>query len=121
MKVYFTKIFSSYDGSPIYMEQSVDGRTSQPVLDMDGEKIPLTLRLAAIEVLGPMANMPGEEKCRRDRLAERIYNATQSIDITKDEADLLKKLINQVYPHPRIVRQAWDLLSGDEEQKEKQK
>jgi hypothetical protein len=118
MEVDFTRVFENYDGTCIPLERAANGG-SQPVLDENGERIDLTLRLVAIEVLGPVEKMSGQEKCRRDRLAERIFRATESIEVSKDEAELLKRLIDKWYAHPRIVRQAWDLLTPTKKEKTK--
>ena len=65
-------------------------------------------------------NLNGEEKLKRGLLAERIYKAKKTIDLTVDELKLLKDLIgkNPQY-NPLFVMRAYELLDPVKKETEK--
>jgi hypothetical protein len=100
MKVDFGKKLITLDGSIVRKSPNSDD--------------PATLREISIESLMTMAddekNLSGDDKVKRYYLALKIKDA-QEIDITVEEAALLKKLIGRAYG-PLIVGQAWEMLEG---------
>lgn len=78
---------------------------------------PTTLRKVAVEACGALSpadqNMSGEDKAKLWFLAVRVQ-ATEAIDLTVDEASLLKKRIGIVFG-PFVVGPAFQLLEGKPE------
>ena len=80
-----------------------------------GVKKNLTLGAIAVDaVLRPFeadAQVPGVEKMARWDLAQRIYKATDEVDISSEEAVLLKNLIARAFP-VMIAGQACKMIDG---------
>lgn len=89
---------------------------------ISGEEIPnpnktsehFTLRLAAVNALvaaNPKEQISGDEKVKRYLLATRIFSGDDELELTAEEAALVKKVIGDGFGAV-IVGQAWGLLDG---------
>ena len=65
-------------------------------------------------------HLDAEEKKRRDYLADRIFKAKETIELSDDERILLKRLVNIFYPQIYIVRQTCEVLESPIIKEEKQ-
>lgn len=83
----------------------------QPIVQ-DGE--PLTLQRVAVNALLSQAedeaNLSGEEKFKRYKLASRIH-AEPAVEVSAEEVALLKRLIGKLYL-PIIVGPAFEALEA---------
>ena len=98
--------------------------TIQPLYNLDGSVIKKAdkdvllgeIICEALIAALPSDKLSGEEKLKRFLLATRLSVKDLSISVTIEEAALLKKIINEVYPSPLIVGQVWALLETNEVQ-----
>lgn len=80
---------------------------------IDGNDLPLTLKKACIEALMAQTQddrASGEVKFKRYELAVKV-NSGATVDISPEEAAMLKDLIGKVYG-PGVVGPAYKLLNG---------
>lgn len=93
---------------------------STAILDLNGEAIKtkqdsdlvmseVCCNALLAEIQGEQAT--GEEKLKKFLLAKRIHVATDQIDVTVEEAALLKRLIGKLYG-ALVSGQAWQILEG---------
>lgn len=88
---------------------------STTILDLDkkpikdGEK-DFTLATACCNALltPEQGETSGEEKVKRFRLAEKVYDGGEQ-ELSVDDVALLKKLIGKIYP-PLVVGRAFEIL-----------
>jgi len=94
--------------------------TNTAYQDFAGEELtdefgkPLTLKHIIIRaLLTQQQNDPstGEEKYHRYKLAENISSAANEIELTTEDAALIKKLIGKLFV-PIIVGRAYDDIEG---------
>lgn len=94
----FNLVFKTFAGQPIAQ---------------DGE--PITLKRVAVNALMSTfedeANLSGEEKFKRYKLASRINDAAM-VDVSAEEVTLLKRLIGKLYT-PIIVGPAFEALEAE--------
>lgn len=85
---------------------------NQPLKDGDGK--PLTLgRAAMLALMSPYpddSNASADEKLKRGELALRVYQAIK-LNLTVEEAAMVKKYIGKLYP-PLVIVRALPLLEG---------
>lgn len=76
---------------------------------------PMTLGSVSIDVLWAMEQgATGAEKMERSKFADRIIqNAGQTLEISVEEAALLKRLIG-IFHGSLVLGQCWPLLDGQE-------
>lgn len=84
--------------------------------------MPFLLRDICIEALdniefdpknpGQKVILDAEEKIRRNRLANRIYDSKTTIELDDNERILLKRLINLFYDSPLVVAQAYEIFDN---------
>lgn len=88
----------------------IEGKT---IVDEQG--VPFTIGSAAINSLlasfDDEKNLSGEDKLKRWELAMSIKNGSIPMEITVEDASLLKKLIAKAYS-TMVVGQAWKMLEG---------
>jgi hypothetical protein len=84
----------------------------------DEEGKPLTLRTVCVEaLLTPMEEdqkSSGSEKIMLSKLADLIYGLDEP-DLTSEQISLLKRRINQRFPFPYVVAQAYAMLDPIQE------
>lgn len=56
-------------------------------------------------------NLSGEDKVKRFKLACRIQGADLPVEMTPEEAALIKKLVAKLYG-PLVTGQVWELIDG---------
>lgn len=82
---------------------------------VNGVKTDITLKAICVEaILKPHesdAGVSGTEKMSRWNFAQKIYKATEDIDITTEEATLLKTLIARAFT-VLIAGQACQMIEG---------
>jgi len=114
MKIDFDQKLVTLDGKPIL---------GLPNSDKPGEKRkPLKLKdVAIMALLSPLAskNVDGEKKLERWENAKLVKKGGK-INFTTETIAELKKLINDVYPSPMVVGQAWIMLEAGEETPKKE-
>ncbi|VTZ24362.1 hypothetical protein MPC4_80138 [Methylocella tundrae] len=91
---------------------------STDILDLSGEPIldaaEKTLKLGALSVnaiMTPKSALSGEENVKRLGLALRI-NAGGEIEVTPEEAALIKKCAAEAFLSPLIVGRMFEALNG---------
>lgn len=94
------------------------------LLDRDGQSVlengaPVTLGLIAVIALDtpvPPGRDSVNEKLNRFRLQMRLHKAVAPVEITVEEASIIKRCIGEV-PHfsPLIVGRMVDALEGDDD------
>lgn len=133
MTINFNYEFKGLDGTVI-----PEGPDSEE--EVDGKKVekkspPFTLKTACVnvllnsrltEIVCPQCNtqirkpeeISGEEKLKRYKLAKKIYESKDRVDIGTKDIELLKGLIAKSYPE-LTSGQAWSVLDpeGTEENK----
>lgn len=113
MKIDFDQKLVTLDGKPLL---------GLPDSNKPGEKRkPLKLKdVCIMALLSPLAskNIDGEKKLERWENAKLIKKGGK-INFTTETIAELKKLINDVYPSPMVVGQAWVMLEAGEEAAEK--
>ena len=105
MKIDFTQELKTIEGDTL-QRQKVNRRENKI------EEIDATLKWAAVEALltvDPKAEISGEEKAKRYEIALKVQEATGPIEISVDDAALIKKLCDQHFT-PLIVGQTRRLL-----------
>jgi hypothetical protein len=98
MKINFTQPLKTLDGTELKIEGKTR-TTAQAVMD------------SLLFIFQDEANLPGEEKVKRYKLANRIYQSKCETDLTIEEAALIKKLTGKLFG-PLIVGQIWSILEG---------
>lgn len=88
---------------------------SKPIADLDGKPVEdLTLRVVALNALMAMLpdeqRLPGDKKVERFALAMRV-NAGGEVDVSAEDAALMKDLIGKVYG-ALVVGRAYEMLNG---------
>lgn len=96
MKLAITTALAGFDGQPL-----LDGE--KPILARD-----IAIKCLTYQVNGDDAN--GEEKFRRGALAARLMSADE-VEITTDEAALLKKLCGMAFGTV-VVFPFWNFIEG---------
>jgi len=92
--------------------KSLNGELLKDTL-ADGKTTEMTLGSALINaLLVPVQNEKGEEKVKKYELGVRIYQ-NDEIDLTAEEAALVKKRIGDVYG-PIVVGQVFRLIENKE-------
>lgn len=85
------------------------------IIDDTGE--PVRLKNLCINVLTSLTeedkNLTADKKFYRGKLAERIYNAEEDIDVRSEDIAMLKKLIAKAYS-PLLVMKAFEILDPEE-------
>jgi hypothetical protein len=92
---------------------------TSPIKGLGGKEIvdsvskePLTLRSLAVNVLMTNSQMSGEEKMRRFKLAERIYDEIAlPLELSSEDAKLISQLIGASPYGPGIAAPAMRMLS----------
>lgn len=86
---------------------------SKDILDLDGK--PTELKLDAVSKTALLASYPdeqnlsGDEKVKRFQLALKI--APKEVDVSVEDAALIKKLIAKGYA-TLVTARAWEILEG---------
>ena len=100
MKIDFNASVKRIDGQPLI-------ETNQ-----QGEAVQATFKVVVVNaVLAPSKNDDGVMKVRKYQLAHRVYDASEAMEISLDEAKLIKDCITATYG-PLIVGQVDALLEG---------
>jgi hypothetical protein len=88
------------------------GLSGAPLLVQDnGEQVPMTLAIAAVEgLMHESEGDAGEVRAACWRLARAVHRAAE-VDLTPEEAALVKLKIGALYP-PAVVGPAYELLNG---------
>lgn len=80
------------------------------------EQRPITLAGIAVNALLAQHEderaLPGADKVKRYKLAQKIHDAAGEMDVTAEDVALLKTLIGKTYP-PLLVGLAWQILEAD--------
>ena len=99
--------------------KTLEGREMNLGRDPEGKIIPATLGnvaigaiVAPVEVNGQAQALEGLIAVERYNLANRIYEATEPLDLTVEEVALIKKRIAENYTTPLVVGQAWKMIEG---------
>ena len=81
-------------------------------VDEKGEAIDATLKMATVNALLAPSKDPdtGVVKIQKYELAKLIYRAEGEIDITVEDAALIKKAVEKAFPSPMIVGQVNEIL-----------
>jgi len=87
----------------------VKDENDKPVLELVDVSLS---KLAANALLFPVKDDKGEDKAKKYLLAVKCYGA-EEIDLTPEEAVLIKECISLSYP-PIVVGQAWAILDQKE-------
>lgn len=92
-----------------------DIETGKPVPESDRPNAaPSTISLLCVRALlvphPADAELKGEEKIERFNLARRIKGATEPLDITPEEATLIRSLVNRAFS-TLIVAQVWAAIA----------
>lgn len=106
MKIDFGAKLIGYDGEVV--------RTQERAWEKDSPLIDMTLGIASVRALTAgiqEERIQGEEKFKRGELARRIYNSSGDIDISVEDAAIIKKLIGAVFL-PTVVEASWPILDG---------
>jgi hypothetical protein len=98
-----------------YKIANMDGT---PIKNEKGEPVDLTVRTIAINALmAPLTQEEqakpnsGEEKVHRGELARKILlNDPEIAMMRAEDVALIKRLVNNFYPSPLVVEQAWRAL-----------
>lgn len=64
----------------------------------------------ALDGIAPGEKLTGEDKIKRFLLSCRIHEAKLSVELTIEEAALIKKQVDLVFPSPLIVAPIWIAL-----------
>jgi len=107
MKVDFSMVLTDLLGKPVLWGRSSDDHATLKHISVNA----LTDTLPS-EVSG-RAQVSGEEKFKKFKLASKISDADGPVDLKSEEISLLKKLIGELYA-PVIVGRAWDMLEGND-------
>lgn len=119
MRINVLQKLVDFEGRPIETAPQACAQCGQPV----GKREALTLRIVAINALlsvRPDRHRPGdqqlsgEEKMKRNDLAQRIYTESEP-DLSVQEMADIQLLINETYPSPLVVAQAWKMLECKKE------
>ena len=73
--------------------------------------------IAALDSTTGAGNLAGKDKYRRGWLADRIFRAKAPISIKAEDLVTIKELVGQAFS-PIVVKQAWDILDPQEEEKD---
>jgi hypothetical protein len=102
MNIDFSQVITDFDGKPFPFK---DGENTKD----------LTLGRAAVTALSNILqgenDLPGEERFKRGKLAEKVFGKG-TVALTTEEIVLIKRLIGKAF-WPRAVSQAWDMLEGN--------
>jgi hypothetical protein len=87
--------------------------TGQPAMHLTGEKRPVTFALLAERVLGNRKQgMANDEQYRRFRIALTMRRAKGPVEITAEDAALLKSAMGEAGFSPLIYGRAEDIIEG---------
>lgn len=118
MKIDKTKKIKQIDGKSDYLipRQGLD-KDEKPTVDM----VPVSLEDILLGVLtnpaGVTEDMTGRDKVARVVLAERIFKASKTVEISADEVSMLKTLIGDLCRDPMLVTGARRILGIPDEEK----
>ena len=83
--------------------------------DGKGNVVDATLKIAIVNaLLSPVEKEIGTEKVKKLKLAIRVYEATDEIDLTAEEIVLIKERVNSSYPLPLVVGRVFEMLEKTE-------
>lgn len=90
------------------------------IFNIDGKPVPLDrdndLTLGAIACnalsMNNDAKLSSDEKLKRFKLALRLHGEALPVEITSDEAALIKKVVNENYPSPMMVGQVFHMIEN---------
>jgi hypothetical protein len=100
MKIDVTKLLTQYDGTPIKDRNH------------KGEMVDVEVRQALISALiHPVETDKPIDKFNKDVLARKIFGAENEVELTAEEAVLLKERVGEYYT-PLVVGQLWRLLDS---------
>jgi hypothetical protein len=101
---------------------NVDGT---PLADEKGKEVTLTVRTVCLNALmAPLSQADqqkpdsGKMKVERDDLAKHVLG-DDGYEFKSEDIALLKKLVNEFYPSPLVVAQAWAALERPAPAREK--
>jgi hypothetical protein len=77
--------------------------------DPDGPSTIRTLLVNVLAMCNPEEAIPAQEKYLRGKLAEKIHNE-DTIEATKEEIEIAKRLIAKAYTNNVLVARIWDIL-----------
>lgn len=96
MKLAVNNTIDGLDGKPMTYEEEKEIAGSKAKMT-----ITLTFKKVTTDALCTLyqdeKDLSGEEKIKRALLAQKIYSAQDIVEITVDEAGLIKKLVNRLY------------------------
>lgn len=110
MKIDFSKTINDYDDKPIVSEVEIkdaQGEVTTPAKYW-------TLKIISVNSLSdvkPEDRVDGTVKMERAELARKIHRSTEPLDITPEQAALLKSVIGKLWP-PVFVLSAYEQLNG---------
>lgn len=134
MKIDFSKILIGLDGEAITEFEKEEPTIEVPeeiqksinlinqYLNKDRKQIDIHLRKVCFRAMKAQVkgqeNMEPEEKYKRGKLAERIFDSTEPLEITPEELKMIREQIGKVYSID-VMAPCWDLLDVKEKAEEK--
>ena len=97
MKIDFNVVLKALNG------ETVKGPKSEDIMLKD---VCINALNSAAE---DMTKVNGQDKYRRGKLAQKIYNAEGPLEISSEDITLVKNLIGKKF-EPHVVMATWDLL-----------
>jgi len=98
------QVLTEFDGTTPLVDETQKGEGPVPVV------LNKVCFRALVSTYADERNVTGEDKYKRGKLAERVYNGGV-VDLEAKEIELIKELVGKAYS-PIIVGQAWDMLEG---------
>jgi hypothetical protein len=117
MKINFKTVAVNLQGEKIYPNPAVDKDGFPVSEDKRGEAYPLGF-FVIDALLSGERDLPGVEKLKRYKLAQKIQSPAKETDITIEEAALVKEVTGK-YSVTLIMGQIWDLLEDNGMEKKK--
>lgn len=90
----------------------------EPIIGLDGkhvgdDTIGSCICNALMAMFPHETELPGTEKLRRYKLALRIYDAALPVNVSVEDATLIKQLVGFAYG-PLVVGQVWGMIDGSD-------
>lgn len=104
MKIDFNAMLVDYDDKPLFFDKDDHATLKKMAVR--------ALMSPELDATGRAQTLPAEQMIERDDLARRIHKASEPLEITVEEAGLIKKMIPVVFIHPMFVAQALRLIEG---------
>lgn len=113
-------VINSLDEKPIQIGERACQFCGRPT-----DEKPLTVRIACTEALGSAYQdevrdrpISGEEKMKRYRLAIKVQDAENEIELDAKQITTILELISKRFPSPVVYGRLYDILNGKEKSSE---